>query len=119
MAPECMLSVLVPHLQIVWNAYLSTLSHTPTLDLEELGGLMDQTQTQFLDGLPPQASEAARSFAGATRDTFQKLPGIDQLLPRGQHYGMELSVPRKFELHPTRMVPATLFSSLGSLLGMK
>jgi protein Mpv17 len=104
---------------IIWNAYLSTLSHTPVLDLDELGGLMDQTQSQFLDGLPPQAGEAARSFAGATRDTFRGLPGIDPFRPQGQHFGIELSVPRKFELHPTRMVPATLLNDLGALLGAK
>ena len=39
--------------QVAWNAYLSTLSHAPVLDTDQLLGVIDQAQGLLDSFLPP------------------------------------------------------------------
>lgn len=100
--------------QIAWTAYLSTLSHVPIVDVDDIGSQLRETQSQLFDALPKevqsQASQAALQAAKAAQDTLR---AVDTLLPRGQHFGLDLTIPKTIEIRPTRAMPGFL----GSLLG--
>jgi protein Mpv17 len=99
---------------IAWTAYLSTLSHVPIVDVDDIGSQLRETQSQLFDALPKevqsQASQAALQAAKAAQDTLR---AVDTLLPRGQHFGLDLTIPKTIEIRPTRAMPGFL----GSLLG--
>lgn len=96
--------------QVIWTAYLSTLSHVPIVNVDDLGSKLLETQTQVFDSLPQPLQEQAVQAASAARQGFSKLPSLNSLLSPGEHYGLDLTIPKKIEIVSPRMAPASLFS---------
>lgn len=92
----------------MWTAYLSTLSHVPIVDVDDLGDKLLETQTKLFDALPQGVQDQASSAAAGVRESFRNLPTLESLLSPGQHYGLELSIPKKIEIRSPRLFPASL-----------
>lgn len=75
---------------------MSTLSHVPIVDVGNLGEQLAASQDQLLNALPETVRELAKT-----------LPSFDTLLSPGQHYGLDLNIPKKIEIVPPRMITAT------------
>lgn len=94
--------------QVAWTAYLSTLSHVPVVDVDDLSSQLAQGQSQLFEALP-------RGMQAGVQDTMR---AVDTLLPRGQHFGLDLTIPKQIEIRPPRAFPGHLgLSHLAALLG--
>ena len=97
---------------IAWTAYLSTLSHVPVVDVEEMSSQLAQGQSQLYQALPKGMQDAVQDAAQGT------MRAVDTLLPRGQHFGLDLTIPKQIEIRPTRAFTGDLsLSHLASLFG--
>ena len=72
---------------------MSTLSHVPIVDVGTLEQQLLASQDQLLNALPETVRELAKT-----------LPSFDSLLKPGQHYGLDLTIPRRIEIVPPRMI---------------
>jgi hypothetical protein len=99
---------------VAWTAYLSTLSAVPIVNVDDLGSKLLETQTQIFDSLPYGVQDGATLAANKAWEQLKNLPSFDSLLAPGEHYGLDLTIPKKIEIRPPRMVPA-LIQSLQSL----
>ena len=91
------------------------------VDVDELSGQLQDVQNQLFDALPSGVQTQAALAAKAARDTFKSaLPTLDSLLQPGQHFGLDLTIPKQIEIRSSRMVPASFFlRALGGFLGNK
>ena len=106
--------------QVAWTAYLSTLSHVPIVDVDDLGNKLLETQNTLFDALPQGVQDQASQAAAAARQSLRNLPSLESLLSPGQHYGLELSIPKRIEIRSPRLLPASLsLQGLFSFLGDK
>lgn len=99
-------------LQVIWTAYLSTLSHVPIVNVDDLGSKLLETQNQVFQSLPQPLQDQAVQATFAARKGFSNLPSLSSLLSPGEHYGLDLTIPKKIEIVSPRMAPASIFSQL-------
>lgn len=96
--------------QVAWTAYLSTLSAVPIVNVDDLSSKLLETQTQIFDSLPYGVQDGATQAANKAWEQLKNLPSFDSLLAPGQHYGLDLTIPKKIAIRPPRMVPALIQS---------
>ena len=107
-------------MQLIWNAFLSTLSHAPEIDTEQVMAAVSETQRTVLEVVPPslryqftpvELPPIERLFpegVGFPRlPSNLLLPPFERLLPEGStlpdlqlHWGL----PKKIMLAPTRAI---------------
>ena len=73
------------------------------MPIVDVNGLLE-SQDQLLNALPETVKELAKT-----------LPSFDSLLSPGQHYGLDLTIPRRIEIVPPRMITGTLNSIFSNL----
>jgi protein Mpv17 len=95
---------------VAWTAYLSTLSAVPIVNVDDLSSKLLETQTQIFDSLPYGVQDGATQAANKAWEQLKNLPSFDSLLAPGQHYGLDLTIPKKIAIRPPRMVPALIQS---------
>ena len=107
-------------MQVVWNAFLSTLSHAPEIDTENLISAVSDTQQQLLDAVPPALRYQFQPVElppieplGPEGVGFPKLPSnlllppFERLVPEGSTlHDLQLrwELPKKIVLAPTRAI---------------
>ncbi|KAK9806843.1 hypothetical protein WJX72_004676 [[Myrmecia] bisecta] len=89
---------------VVWNAYLSTLSHQPTIDVDQLLGIINNAQDVLSDWVPDVPESLAQQLGIPTQQIF------DQLLPGAELPSIPpLTIPKQFTLGPS---PKNIFGWL-------
>lgn len=87
----------------------------PIVDVNGLGEQLLASQDQLLNALPGDVQIQAGKVAETVKELAKSLPSFDSLLSPGQHYGLDLTVPKTIEIVPPRMITGTVNSVLSQL----
>ena len=106
--------------QVIWNTFLSTLSHAPEIDTDSVIAAATQAQQTVLDvvppslryqfspvELPPMERLLPEGVAFAKMPSNLLLPPFERLLPEGStlpDLQLRWEFPKKITLAPTRTI---------------